>query len=585
MNALWTLPVDGLPFTALDRAFVAFLQSVQVTDDARHAWLAALASHQHGRGHACLDLTALQQDAQGVLGWSDEQLALLPPDLAAAAATLPWTRDAHAPLVLTETAGVQRLYLRRSVNAEQRILQSLQQRLALSVPPTSSLAALLQQLFAAGATTLGTDLQRRACEVAAQGLFTLITGGPGTGKTTTVTRLLALLVHLAQQAGAPAPRIKLAAPTGKAASRLTQSIGRSAAALPAGFALDVAALQATTLHGLLGLRGDERDRELRIVDADIVVVDEASMVDLELMARLFAAVPATTRLVLLGDKDQLASVEAGAVLAQLCQRPALQSRIVTLTHSHRFRADSGIGQWAAAVNSGDARLVQSLCEAAPAWRAGADAPVQRLALRQAREPQLLQCIREGWSAWLQGLRQLDGQHCSDDQAIELLNQLGRFQVLCALRSGLWGVQMLNPQIQHGLGLGNALWFAGRPVMVTRNDTALRLMNGDVGLCLPRDGMLRVAFIDSEGGLRWISPARLESVETVFAMTVHKSQGSEFGRVLLVLPDQPSPVLTRELLYTGITRAKEGMVLLAPKLSVLTQAVQRQVQRAGGLVDG
>jgi len=581
MSALWSTAPTA-PLTDLDRAFVAFLLATQPSADVRHAWLAALASHQYGQGHACLDLQALQDNAADTLAWSAEQVQALPTDLAAAADTLPWAQQANSPLVRV----AQRLYLRRPFSAEQQILNSLQQRNAQPLQSPPQLSLLLDALFPESQQHREADLQRRACEVAAQGAFTLITGGPGTGKTTTVTRLLALLMRVAQDAGGNLPRIKLAAPTGKAASRLTQSIGRSAQQLPAGFGFDVTALNAGTLHSLLGVRSTPSQHKTQLLEADIVIVDEASMVDLDMMARLFAAVPLTTRLVLLGDKDQLASVEAGAVLAQLCQRSALAARIVTLTHSHRFSADSGIGLWAACVNAGDSAAVRAMQQQLPPWRAQSVEPVQSLPVLRVADPTFIQCVMQGWSSWLMGLEAVaQQQQCSDAQALALLDALARFQVLCALRTGPWGVETLNTLLQRALGFGNAAWFSGRPVMVTRNDYALKLMNGDVGLCLWHEGLLRVAFKDSEGGLRWIAPARLEAVDSVFAMTVHKSQGSEFERVLLVLPDQPSPVLTRELLYTGITRAKQGLVLLAPDARVLADAVTRRVQRAGGLQDG
>ena len=579
MSALWQESPEA-PLTALDRAFVAFLQSTEAAADRRHPWLAALASYQYGRGHACLDLHALRDSAEASLSWTAEQLQCLPADLTAAAQSLPWIQGDNSPLVLVDA---HRLYLRRPYSAEQTILQSLQQRIEQFVPQVPLLQQWLDLLFPAAAAATATDLQRRACEVAAQGRFTLITGGPGTGKTTCVTRLLALLMRMAHDAGAPLPRVRLAAPTGKAASRLTQSIGDSASTLPVPFALDASALKAVTLHSLLGVRGDSWDRGVQPIEADIVVVDEASMVDLDMMARLFAAVPLTTRLILLGDKDQLASVEAGAVLAQLCQRAALAPRIVTLTHSRRFTADSGIGLWSACVNSGDRAAVLQLLTQLPAWTIGSTAPVQRLMGHSVRDSQLLDCARQGWSHWLLHLQEVTQQRdCTDAQAKQLLEDLARFQVLSALRSGPYGVQQLNSMLQGELGLGSKPWFCGRPVMVTRNDYALKLMNGDVGLCLWREGVLRVVLRDSEGGLRWIAPARLESVETVFAMTVHKSQGSEFGQVLLVLPDQSSPILTRELLYTGITRAQHRLVLLAPHAAVLGECVTRRVQRAGGL---
>ena len=579
MSALWR-EAKSAPFTALDQAFVAFLCSTQPSEDPRHAWLAALTSYQYGRGHACLDLQALRDNAADLLGWTVETLHTLPADVAAAAQTLPWTQQPDSPLVQIG----QRLYLRRPYHAEQTILTSLQARTAQTLPAASQLPVLLDALFPDSVADRHTDLQRLACEVAAQGLFTLITGGPGTGKTTTVTRLLALLQRMAQDQDAVLPRIKLAAPTGKAASRLTQSIARSAQSLPAGFDLDVSALKAVTLHSLLGVRTNAWDQGVQALAADIVIIDEASMVDLDLMARLLAAVPSATRLILLGDKDQLASVEAGAVLAQLCQRHALVSRIVTLTHSHRFSADSGIGLWAARVNAGDRAAVLQLRKDLPQWRPTAHAPVQRLAVQRSTDAALLDCVQQGWSSWLAGVRVVaQQQDCSEAQALQLLDDLSAFGVLCALRAGPWGVEALNTQLQRAMGFGHALWFSGRPVMITRNDPALKLMNGDVGLCLWHQGRLRVAFKDSEGGLRWLAPARLEAVESVFAMTVHKSQGSEFAHVAMVLPDKPVAALTRELLYTGITRAKHWFSLIEPRQGVFEEALRRKVKRLSGLM--
>jgi exodeoxyribonuclease V alpha subunit len=264
--------------------------------------------------------------------------------------------------------------------------------------------------------------------------------------------------------------------------------------------LDALTLKAGTLHSLLGVRGAAWDRGVQQLEADIVIVDEASMVDLDMMARLFAAVPPGTRLILLGDKDQLASVEAGAVLAQRCQRSALAPRIVTLTHSHRFSADSGIGQWAARVNAGDSSAVLQLRRDLPLWGSASSAPVQRLKVRRSTEAPFIDCVVQGWSSWLSGVQTV-AQHkdCSDSQAQQLLDTLAAFQVLCALRSGPWVSRRLNAQLQRALGFGDAVWFSGRPVMVTRNDYGLRLMNGDVGLCLWRKGMLRVALRDSEAG--------------------------------------------------------------------------------------
>jgi exodeoxyribonuclease V alpha subunit len=310
-------------------------------------------------------------------------------------------------------------------------------------------------------------------------------------------------------------------------------------------------------------------------------------------------------LVLLGDKDQLASVEAGAVMSQLCTGSLLQHQTVTLTHSHRFDAQSGIGQWARAVNADVADntpALQALWNTAPDWLASLplqqsidgetlEPDVTRLQLTNASDAKLAVGLRYGWRYWLALLdahrthNKQAAQPCSDAQALALLKAFTEFCVLCAVREGPLGVAQLNAHIEHALGLGQAHWYTGRPVMVTRNDYALALMNGDIGLCLPGpDGVLRVAFPAADGGVRWVMPSRLDSVETVFAMTVHKSQGSEFSHVLLVIPAQESPVLTRELVYTGLTRARQRLTLWAPQLQVLWKACARRVLRSGGLGD-
>jgi len=598
LQATWA---SATPLTGLDKSLANLLQSKQASDDPHHLWLAALTSHQWGRGHACLDLATLQNQAAALLGWSDEQVAVLPTDLPQAASTLPWTQGEASPLVLTEDTQGKRLYLRRAWAAEQNIRQSIAQRLAQPCDVPADLQQRLDALFTP--TTNGEpDMQRLACEVAAQNRITLITGGPGTGKTTTVVKLLSLLVGTSSRD----LHIHLAAPTGKAAARLTESISKALTQMPA----DVQAripTQAQTLHRLL--QTHSKTRQVHQLAADVVVVDEASMIDLEMMTRLLQAVPATSRLILLGDKDQLASVEAGAVMSQLCTGSLLKHQTVTLIHSHRFDAKSGIGQWARTVNADVADstpALKALWNATPDWLTtlplqqsvlldeGSDAAepdVTRLQLPHARDPKLTAGLRYGWRNWLTLLEahrphnKQAAQPCSDVQAVALLKAFTEFCVLCAVREGPLGVTQLNAHVEHALGLGQSAWYAGRPVMVTRNDYALDLMNGDIGLCLPApDGVLRVAFPAVDGGVRWIMPSRLESVDTVFAMTVHKSQGSEFAHVLLVLPAQESPVLTRELVYTGLTRAKQRLTLWAPQLGVLYNACARRVLRSGGLGD-
>ena len=594
LHASWA---QATPLTGLDKSLANFLHSKQPSDDPRHVWLAALTSHQWGRGHACLDLATLQTQANALLGWRDEQTAALPADLQQAVNTLPWTQGDASPLVLTEDAQGARLYLRRAWTAEQNIRQNIAQRLALPCDVPADLQQRLDALFTA--THNGEpDMQRLACEVAAQNHITLITGGPGTGKTTTVVKLLSLLVGTA----ANELQIHLAAPTGKAAARLTESISNALTQMPADVQTRIPT-QAQTLHRLL--QTHSKAAQVHQLATDVVVVDEASMIDLEMMARLLQAVPPTARLILLGDKDQLASVEAGAVMSQLCTGSLLKAQTVTLIHSHRFDAQSGIGQWARTVNADVAdntHALKALWNAAPDWLANlplqqsieGDMPepdVTRLQLTSANDPKLAVGLRYGWRNWLALLdahrpsKTAPAAPCSDAQAVALLKAFTEFCVLCAVREGPLGVVQLNAHVEHALGLGQSPWYAGRPVMVTRNDYALELMNGDIGLCLPGpDGVLRVAFPAMDSGVRWVMPSRLDSVETVFAMTVHKSQGSEFTHVLLVIPAQESPVLTRELVYTGLTRARQRLTMWAPQLGVLWNGCARRVLRSGGLGD-
>ncbi len=331
------------------------------------------------------------------------------------------------------------------------------------------------------------------------------------------------------------------------------------------------------------------------------------MVDLELMAALLDALPAAARLILLGDKDQLASVEAGAVLGDLCagaeipgygkatrawlahatntpelpgdRRGGLAEHITLLRHSYRFEAGSGIGQLAGAVNSGDgdaARKALASAHGDVAWRT----------VTNADDPAFARVLIDGYADYLGLLR--DGTASPAD----LLAAFNRFRVLCATRQGPWGVARINQLAEEalrarGLEASGDGWYAGRPVMVTRNDRRLGLYNGDVGIALPAPDAprLRVYFEGAPGEApRAVLPSRLTAVETVFAMTVHKSQGSEFEHVAMVLPDRPGALLTRELLYTGITRARRALTMLGADPGVLVTASTRRIHRASGLAE-
>jgi exodeoxyribonuclease V alpha subunit len=634
----------------LDQAFAAFLAREAGDADPLLLLAAALASHQLGRGHACLDLRATLDDAAAALALppeDSEAAEATPADLLAKVDLARWQRAlAHPRLVASGTGSTPlvlagaRLYLRRYWQHERTVQEAIGQRLAMVQPAADNpgLRAALDVLFppAAGGET---DWQKVACALAARQGFSIVTGGPGTGKTTTVVKLLAVLQHLALGEGEGRRlRIRLAAPTGKAAARLNASIAGTVQRLPLAGLPNAEALHAaiptevTTVHRLLGSRPDTRHfrHDARNpLPVDVLVLDEASMVDLEMMAAVLAALPVAAKLVLLGDKDQLASVEAGAVLGALCRRadeghytqatrdwvqaaagetlPAylmdpeglpLDQAVVKLRESHRFSADSGIGQLAGAVNDGSVASVRNL-----ARKSLADVAFTSLGSDDAALRRLVLEGPDSYRHYLEVL--LAGQPASDAAraafdawAARVLAAYGNFQLLCAVRKGPQGVERLNQRIGAMLYTAGLLraatgWTLGRPVMVTRNDYGLGLMNGDVGitLALPQDDAeagrkLRVAFAasDGSGGIRWVLPSRLQAVETVFAMTVHKSQGSEFGHAALVLPDRMSRVLTRELVYTGITRARHRFTLaLAGDAAVLEEAVQRRMERAGGLL--
>ena len=603
-----------LPLTGLDKAFAKYLQEVLPSSDPRHELLAALTSYQFGRGHACLDLDLLSEKGAAALGWDVTLNALLQPGIAESAGRMPWITGEGCPLVLEGT----RLYLRRNWQAEQSIRSAIDARLQQSCDIPENLSQMLDALFpkpvsgndSDGPPGIGLDWQKVACALAARKRLTLITGGPGTGKTTTVVRLLALLQSSAKKDGRSL-RVALAAPTGKAAARLGGSIATAVDQLPPEMrpaTLD----KAVTLHKLLQIRPDQVDVKSPELAVDLVIVDEASMIDLEMMARLLASVPLTASLILLGDKDQLASVEAGAVMAQLCEGAdsgaytpqtvewiqsvtgcdlgvfagngnLLAQQTVMLRYSRRFKDDSGIGLWAKAVNTGDVQEVKRLWRTTPesALRT-VDAVVDRLQCTSPHDVRLSDLAKAGWSKWLAQLPALRTEPCTDELALMALKAFAQFQVLCSVRDGPWGVDLLNQRIAQSLGFKDEGWYAGRPVMVTRNDYNLSLMNGDVGLCLPHATGLRVAFPNGQGGIHWVLPSRLDGVESVFAMTVHKSQGSEFDHVCLILPNTPVAVLTRELLYTGITRSKTRLTFVVPELAVLWRTVESKVLRSGGL---
>jgi exodeoxyribonuclease V alpha subunit len=537
---------------------------------------AALAVRAPRVGHVSVDLTTVRQVAATD---ADDDTALSWPE------PNQWLeRVAASPLVAVGEAAADRplrligssLYLDRYWQDEMRVAADMRRRAAAQPPPLAAdaLASSLDRLFGGPS-----DADQRAAVAAAAGRwFSVIAGGPGTGKTTTVARLLAVLHDQAGALGSRPPLVGLAAPTGKAAARLEEAVRAAVPAmdLEPDVARQLERISGSTLHRLLGARpGSVRFRHHRglRLPHDVIVVDEASMVSLALMARLLEAVRPDARLVLVGDPEQLVSVEAGAVLADVVGPAAgetaspMTGTVSLLRTNHRFAG--ALADLAMAVRSGDEEAalgVLSRGEPTVSWEATAAAR---------RRPIL---------DWASGL--VDAARGGDGRAA--LQELGRHRVLCPHRDGPDGVAAWNDQIEGWLAeeypdlAGEGEWYAGRPVLVTVNDYALRLYNGDTGVTVADRPRVSVIF-DDGGRPRPVSPSRLADVETVFAMTVHKSQGSEFDRVTLLLPPPTSPLLTRELFYTAVTRAKHGLVVVGTE-EAIRLAVARPIARASGLTD-
>ena len=415
--------------------------------------------------------------------------------------------------------------------------------------------------------------QRGAAQLALSRALTVLTGGPGTGKTTTVARLLALLAEQAELDGKPRLRIALAAPTGKAAARLLEAVQLEVDALANADRERLPALAATTLHRLLGSRPDtssrfRHNRENRLPH-DVIVVDETSMVSLTMMARLLEAVRPDSRLLLVGDPDQLASVEAGAVLADLVEglTAVVDSPVATLVTPHRF--GESIGALADAIRDGDAEAAVGVLAAGGEHIEWVDVHQPAEVLRKVLVPHALR-LRE---AAVLG---------DADAALKTLEQ---HRLLCAHRRGPYGVAYWNRQVERWLSEQTDMplwadWYVGRPVLVTANDYGLGLYNGDTGVAVLRDGGLRAAMATSAGPVQFAT-GRLADVETMHAMTIHKSQGSQAVEITVLLPPTDSRLLTRELLYTAVTRAREK-VRLVGSADQLRAAVTRRAIRATGL---
>ncbi|MDP9064765.1 MAG: exodeoxyribonuclease V subunit alpha [Pseudomonadota bacterium] len=560
-------------------------------------------------GHVCVDLQglagALESASDQPMRVDELRSALWQSGIVGSAG------EAGAmPLVLD---GADRLYLHRYFDYECRLAQ----RLALqatragrapadsAVPP--NVLRLLDLLFADAVAAGTADWQKIAVLTALLGHLTLISGGPGTGKTTTIVNLLACLIE-----NEPSCRIALAAPTGKAAARVIETVRQRANQLPPAIAARLPD-DSFTIHRLLGVTGEGGFRHglNNPLPYDVIVVDEASMLDLALATQLFEAVRADAKIILVGDKNQLAAVESGAVfgelsaqpivsaarverLAGLCaidageiqaprpmQKDGLVDCVVWLRRNYRFAGSSSIGQLAADITAGRAEEVVSRLQCPPdgslQWldESGATLPNAAIRTLLARYAPYIDACRT---------RTLEPQDIS--------GAFARCRILCAVRDGYRGTDAINDrlsahfrrELRHPLDPGARFdWYPGRPVIVLRNDYVLQLFNGDIGIALPdAAGDLVVYFPDGMSGYRAVPPGRLPEHETAFAMTVHKAQGSEFDEVVVLLPADMNRIITQELLYTAITRARNRVTVVGAA-AVIRAAVMTKTERLSGLL--
>lgn len=504
--------------------------------------LCAKLSFQQSQGHSCIHLDKDEKTlvhASGLL-----------------------STKASAPIVFEKG----RLYLHRYWFYENRLAEQVK-RLCKYKLPYLGFESILDRYFTEPIDEI--DWQREAAKKCINQSFVVISGGPGTGKTTTVVKILALLQELAVKQETVL-HIALAAPTGKAAARLQESIGLSKAKLPCGdYVKQKIPETVFTVHRLLGSQAMSpyfKHHSGNILSYDLVVIDEASMIDLALMSKLVDALKPNSRLILLGDKNQLVSVESGAVLADITI--ALPEQTVELKKSFRFKGN--IKSLADAVNN------QRVNEAWAVLEKNEDVGLL--------EENLIDFAVKKYTIFFQSIK-----NNADFQAIFL--EFNRFQILCSNRYGEKGAVDINRSIeeklsQQGMIQKNSSWYIGRPVMIVQNNVAMGLYNGDVGICLYDEDITRISvFFKSAGGgrVKKFLPSTIPPHETVFAMTIHKSQGSEFEECLCVLPEKMNPVLSKELIYTAITRAKKVLKISACH-SIFSQALQKKIVRTSGLAE-
>lgn len=592
--------------TLIDLHFGRFINRIAGSGDPDIFLAAALVSNAAGNGDVCLDLESFARIVIPEESEKSKPVVCPPLDI--------WLEKLgrvdvvgrpgdYRPLVLD---GKNRLYLYRYWNYEKRLSDSVKQRAADDIEgiDIGLLQNSLEKLFPDNKEE-GVNLQKIAALTSVFKRFCVISGGPGTGKTTTIGKILALLAEVE-----PGRKLKiyLSAPTGKAAAKLSESIRSTRVSINCSETVkSMMPENAYTIHRMLKTIPGSPDfyhNAGNQLPADVVVVDEASMVDLALLAKLVEAVPARARLILVGDKDQLASVEAGSVMGDICNRgdlagcsgksyqvanggtgitaghklsdkPVLRDSIIVLQKNYRFPESGGIGSLSRAVNSGEADTFFDIL------RKNADEKIiwEEIKTRNELNCSLEKKIVEGYRNYLD----------IDDPAAAL-DSFGRFKILCAVNKGPFGVDAVNILSETVLAKKRLIdpsvrWYRGRPVLIRGNNYGLGLFNGDIGIITggKDEEDLYAYFREESGSVRKLAPGVLPDHDTAYAMTVHKSQGSEFENIVLVLPEKDYPVMTRELIYTGLTRTTGKIAILGTE-NVLRNAISRKTERASGLRD-
>ena len=610
MNKTLQILLDQGSLSELDIHFAGLMTRLSEKDSSGLFLAAAFVSRATSQGHVCLDLSSLHQmllrDA-GTSGIESIPLPSLPEwrEILVSSTVVGRPGDVK-PLIFDDPT---RLYLYRYWEYENTLAKTLTARAASKIEgiDVPLLSDGISRFFPKNPSHK-TDWQKVAAFVCVMKRFCVISGGPGTGKSTLIAKILALILEQERNHGAV--HGALAAPTGKAAARLQDAVNKAKEDLAVDEHIKAAIVpEAQTIHRLLGtIKGSPyfRHDEKNPLSLQLLVIDEASMVDLALLAKLVRAVPSDARLILLGDRDQLASVEAGAVLGDICDTgrincfsksfgkmlyeitgekvdlsndtngSLLKDCVVQLQKSYRFGSQSGIGKVSAAVNKGDGdsalKQMKDRDNHDITWKNLP--PVNKLSSR------LKETVLKGYAPYLRA-----------EDPFEVFSLFEQFRILCALRKGPFGVVAVNQLAEHILKENKLIdvhgyWYRGRPVLITQNDYDIGLYNGDIGILLPdpeSHSELRAFFVSSDRTLRKILPFRLPEHETAYAMTVHKSQGSEFENALLLLPDRASPVMTRELIYTGITRAKKSVEVWGRE-PVFIEGIQQRSFRASGLRD-